>query len=109
MPPIGSLRDRVQLWRKDMSAEAEGGHGVSHTMLASVWARVRALSGRFGSEADGRTAGISHSVVMRFRANIGVGDRIIYRGVALEIISAEDLNGRRAYLSCSCAATEVIG
>lgn len=109
IPSIGTMRDRVQLLRKDMSAEAEGGHSVSYVPLATVWARVRSLSGRAGGEADSRTARISHSVVMRFRTDLNAGDRVIFRGTALEVISAEDLNGRRAYLSCACTQTSVAG
>jgi len=109
MPQIGTLRDRVQLLRKDMAAEAEGGHAVSYVSLATVWARVTSLKGRVGSEADARAAQISHTVVMRFRADIGAGDRIVYRGRNLEIQSADDLNGRRAFLNCACRETEVAG
>jgi head-tail adaptor len=53
--------------------------------------------------------GISHSVVMRFRADLGPGDRIVYRGRNLDVVTAGDLNGRRAYLSCACTETSVAG
>lgn len=109
MPQIGTLRDRVQLQRKDTVAEAEGGHAVSYASVATVWARVTSLKGRIGREADARAARISHTVVMRFRTDIGAGDRIVYRGRNLEIQSADDLNGKRAFLNCACRETEVTG
>lgn len=109
IPPIGTLRDRVQLQRKDMSAEAEGGHTILYVPLATVWARVTSLKGHISREADSRGADISHSVVMRFRTDVGPGDRVLYRGRALEILSADDLNGRRAYLSCACAERKITG
>jgi head-tail adaptor len=52
---------------------------------------------------------ISHAVVLRFRADLGPGDRIVYRGRNLDVVSAADLNGRRAYLSCACSETHVTG
>jgi SPP1 family predicted phage head-tail adaptor len=52
---------------------------------------------------------ISHAVVLRFRPDIGPGDRVIYRGRNLDVVSAADLNGRRAYLSCACSETQVTG
>lgn len=109
VPPLGTLTDRVQLRRREMAAEDEGGQATLYVPLATVWARVRSLSGRQGQSADGRAVSISHSVVMRFRADIGPGDRIVYRGRNLEVASAADLNGRRAYLSCACSETSVTG
>lgn len=108
-PAIGTLRDRVQLQRKDSAPEADGGHAVTFVPLATVWARVYALSGRETRHADGKSATISHTVVLRYRTDLAPGDRIIYRGRPLEIVSAEDLNGRRAYLSCTCAHTQQVG
>lgn len=106
---IGTLRDRVQLQRKDMVSEAEGGHAITFVPLATVWARVTSLSGGEAERADARTARISHTVVVRHRTDVSAGDRIIYRGISLEVISANDLNGRRAYLSCRCVQTSVAG
>lgn len=109
MPPIGTLTDRVQLRRRESVAEPEGGHARIFVPLGNAWARVRSLSGRQGSNADGRMVAISHTVVLRFRPDLGPGDRIIYRGRNLDVVSAADLNGRRAYLSCSCSETQVTG
>lgn len=109
IPAVGTLRDRVQLRGKTMVADGVGGHEAVYMALATVWARVHALRGRETREAGGRTASISHTVVMRFRSDVKPGDRIAYRGRELEVLSAEDLNGRRAYLSCACTETSVIG
>lgn len=109
IPPVGSLRDRVQLQRKSMAPNESGGHDVLYVPLTSVWARVHALSGRFDGHAGARGAEITHTVVMRFRNDLQAGDRIIYRGQGLEVISAGDLNGRRAYLNCRCRLNSVAG
>lgn len=108
-PALGTLTDRVQLKRKDMSTEAEGGQITMFVPLATVWARVRSLSGRRGETADGRGVAVSHVVVLRFRNDVKPGDRMVYRGRTLDVISAADMNGRRAYLSCSCAESAVTG
>ena len=108
-PGAGALRDRVALSRKQQVAEADGGQSVLFMPLATVWARVHArASGRTGF-ADARGARATHTVVMRFRTDLSAGDRVTWRGRALEVLSAEDLNGRRAYLSCACAETTVTG
>lgn len=101
-PPIGTLTDRVEIKQRMSAGEDEGGLTVGYMPLATVWARVPALSARQAVTADARGSSISHSVVMRFRTDIRVGDRLMYRGRRLEVVSYADLNGRRSYLSCQC-------
>ncbi|WP_116652870.1 phage head closure protein [Pelagibacterium sediminicola] len=108
-PPLGTLRDRVQLQKREMSVAPDGGHETLFLPIASVWARVRARSARFSREGDGRTATSTHAVTMRFRKDLKPGDRIVYCGRALEIVEAEDINGRRAYLACLCIETAMVG
>lgn len=106
---IGSLTDRVSLQRRVDTSELEG--GVTHMFMtvSSVWARVRSLSARLAMAADGRTAEASHSVVVRFRSDVSVGDRFGYRGRWLEVVGVNDLDGRRAWLSCACMERGMAG
>jgi SPP1 family predicted phage head-tail adaptor len=108
-PPIGALTDRVQLKRRTMTNEDEGGEVAVFTPLATVWARVRTLSARQIAEGDARGATLTHSVVLRYRGDIGPGDRIGYRGRDLDVVAAADLNGGNAYLSCQCSEGAVTG
>ena len=109
VPPIGTLTDRVQLKRRESVGDGGGGHERLYVPVTSLWARVRSLSGRQGTNADGRAVAISHSVVLRFRSDVSPGDRLVYRGRNLEVVSSADLNGRRAYLSCACSETSFTG
>jgi SPP1 family predicted phage head-tail adaptor len=109
IPPIGTLTDRVQLQRREMTREDEGGHVTLFVPVATVWSRVRGLSARARYAADGAGVAISHAVVTRFRSDVKPGDRFVYRGRHLNVVSAADLNGRRAYLSCQCSETAVTG
>lgn len=109
IPPVGTLTDRVQLRRRDSLGDGGGGHERVYVPMSSVWARVRSLTGRQGNNADGRAVAISHSVVLRFRSDISPGDRIVYRGRNLDVVSVADLKGRRAYLACACSETSVTG
>jgi SPP1 family predicted phage head-tail adaptor len=108
-PALGALSDRVQIFRRDISAEDEGGAVVTFVPIATVWARVRALSARPASAADGRGVNLTHSVVLRYRTDIQPGDRLVFTGRTLEVIGADDLNGGRAYLSCTCSEQRVTG
>lgn len=109
LPTIGTLTERVQVFRRHHEAEAEGGLATVFTPLGFAWARVRTLAARQGQAMDGRTVTVTHAVTMRFRGDLRPGDRIVHRGRKLEIIEAQDVNGRRAFLACTCAAAEVTG
>jgi SPP1 family predicted phage head-tail adaptor len=109
VPPVGTLTDRVQLRRRETAGVDGGGHIRMFVPISSLWARVRSLSGREGVNADGRSVTISHAVVLRYRPDVVPGDRLVYRGRQLEVIAAADLNGRRAYLSCTCTETSFVG
>jgi SPP1 family predicted phage head-tail adaptor len=108
-PPLGALTDRVEIRRRDVSPEDEGGEVSTFVPIATVWARVRALSARPAQSADGRAVSITHSVVLRHRTDIAPGDRLVFAGRNLDVLGAEDLNGRRAFLSCSCSETSITG
>ncbi|WEK02780.1 MAG: phage head closure protein [Candidatus Devosia phytovorans] len=109
IPPFGTLTDRVQLRRRETMDEEEGGQVALFVPISDLWARVRSLAGRQGTSMDGRAVEISHAVVLRFRNDVRPGDRIVYRGRNLDVVSAADLNGRKAYLSCACSETSFTG
>jgi SPP1 family predicted phage head-tail adaptor len=109
MPPIGGLSDRVQLQRRDVAPESEGGHVSTFVPIVTLWARVTAIGAREAQLADGRSVSISHTVVLRHRSDVKAGDRFLYRGRHLKVVSAENLSGRRRFLGCRCAEITVVG
>lgn len=109
LPGIGGLTDRVELQRKTTTTEDEGGHAVVYAPAGSLWARVRALGVSQSLAADARTAAASHSVVIRHRGGVMPGDRFVYRGRRLEVLSTEDMSGRRQFLACRCAERRTTG
>lgn len=109
VPRVGMLTDRVQYQRREMTREAEGGHTALYVPVATIWSRVRSLSARGSFDGDGRGSTISHVVVTRFRSDVKPGDRFVHRGRNLHVVGADDLNGRRAWLSCQCSETAVTG
>ena len=108
-PALGALRDRVQLRRRDAVSDEAGGHVITFVPIATVWARVRALSPRSIQTADGRAAQVTYAVVLRYRDDIKAGDRLVFQGRALDVIGADDLNEQRIYLSCQCSETSFTG
>lgn len=109
MPQIGGLNERVVLQRREMVAEDEGGHAAIYVPMVTLWARVTPLGGGRGFAADARGVEASHSVVIRYRAACRPGDRFVYRGRNLEVLSAEDISGRRKFTACRCVDRAVTG
>ena len=59
--------------------------------------------------ADGRGGGdLAHGGAAA-TAPTAPGDRFVYRGRNLEVLSAEDINGRRQFLGCRCTERAVTG
>ena len=108
-PAISGLRDRVQLFRRDVAPEDEGGHVATYVPINTIWARVTATGARQIEHADGRIAAMTHTVVLRHRTGISAGDRFVHRGRKLDVLSAEDMTGRRKFLACRCAERVVTG
>jgi SPP1 family predicted phage head-tail adaptor len=108
-PPLGTLRERVDMAAKTTTIGTGGGQIITYAPLGRAWARVTAKSARTTDFGDAAATLATHTVVLRFRTDIGPGDRITWRGQAFEIVDAADLNGRRAYLSCQCRQIKVMG
>lgn len=109
LPQIGGLNERVVLQRREMTGEAEGGHVAIYVPMVTLWARVTALGGGRGFAADARGVEASHSVVIRYSSAVRAGDRFVYRGRNLEVLSAEDISGRRKFTACRCRERQVTG
>src|SRR5690606_10016796 len=101
--PVGGLGERVQLQRPLLVAEPEGGHAEIFVPGVTLWARVTAVGLREAMAADGRAVMLSHTVVIRHRTDVRPGDSFLWRGRRLEVLSAEDVSGRRRFLGCRCS------
>lgn len=107
--PLSGLRHRVELQRPQIVPDEAGGHERLHVPAGTLWARVTALGARQVFVADGRAVAISHTVVIRHRTGVRPGDSFVYEGRRLNVVSAEDISGRRRFLACRCRETAVKG
>lgn len=109
IPPIGTMRDRVSLLKKSETDDGAGGADIAFVPLATVWARLYPVAGSLTERSGARQVGATHTIVIRFRTDLLAGDRIALGARRFEVLSAEDLNGRRAYLECACAELQGTG
>jgi SPP1 family predicted phage head-tail adaptor len=108
-PATGELRDRVEIRTRVTTDEDAGGRSALYMPIATIWARVTSLTPRQTTAMDGRAVTVTHTVVLRWRTDISAGDRLAFAGRVLEVVGAEDLNGRRAYLVVTCSETAMVG
>lgn len=107
-PALGSLNERVELFSKVTGLDEGGGQETEFVSIGTAWARILSRASR-GEAGDAIIGEATHEVVLRHRSDISAGDRVAWRGRALEVIGREDFNGRRAYLLLRARETEVAG
>lgn len=106
---IATLNQRVGIEQRTETLLPEGGHAVVFVPLATVWARVHARPGILQTDADARASVATHQIVMRYRRDVSPGDRFDWQGRKLEVLWAEDLEGRKGFLNCGCTQVQRIG
>lgn len=92
---LGELIERIELQSKQYVPDGLGGGAMSLVTIASVWAKVEALSGAEGvqhARVEDKTA---YKITIRYIAGLGGIDVIMWRGIEHNVISVLD-NGPRS-------------
>jgi SPP1 family predicted phage head-tail adaptor len=99
---IGTLRDRVRLETPERTDAGGGGATVTWSSLGQIYARIEPASGREIVEADGVTARVTHSILIRHRTDIGSHMRFAAGPRIFDIKSVRETGGHRRWLECHC-------
>lgn len=111
----GTLRERVTIQAATVTQDSYGEPIETWANLATnptVWANVgsRASGERFISGAEQVQASVSHTVRIRYRADVTVLMRLIWRtNRTLQIENVIDSDGRKADLILMCSEVQTIG
>lgn len=101
MIDAGQLTERIVIQSPTDSQNEVGEATLTFTTFATVWADVRAMSGR-EAERYGQVVGLAgHMVTIRELPGLTTGMRIIYRNRTLEIGSINEFD-RIRYVEISC-------
>ena len=76
MIPTGEMDKRVQLQSPVVSKDTSGGADKTYTTYATVWARIRSLSGKEFLAAQQVASDISHEITIRKREDVTAADRV---------------------------------
>lgn len=99
---IGELRHRLTLERLVQTADGAGGFSESWAVEATLWGRLRPLS---GSEAfgAGRLSGRhGYEITVRYRAGVDPSMRFRMGTRVFEIVSLENAGERSRWLRAIC-------
>ena len=75
---IGKMRHRVALQQPVEVTDAGGGRSITWDTVETVWAHVKPLRGNSRIHAMGAAYPVSHTITMRYRADIDGSWRCVY-------------------------------
>ena len=102
-PRIGQLRERVEIQTLTRTPGLGGESAITWPTLATVWARVKPMSGNENIDAGQMASPFTHEVTIRHRSDVGAQThRIIWRTREFNILSQANLDERREYLTLRC-------
>lgn len=101
MTSIGSLRDEINIYRKQHISDGMGGWDEREFLLMPAFARIEAPRSKSGVIAQKDTEIRSHEVLIRYSTKPKMGDIVEFLGNRL-IIQAirHDAKRRWMYLDC---------
>ncbi|MEM0907091.1 MAG: phage head closure protein [Pseudomonadota bacterium] len=100
--PIGALRRRVSLERREDMFDGAGGMTSTYALLSEVFAAVEAKRRRTDVEGGREIGVVTHLVTIRFRDDLSGRVRIRDGGAIYRVLSTEraDPQGRFLHLWC---------
>lgn len=98
---IGALDQRLTLESPSRAPDGGGGATVTWSEVGEIWAGVRPITGDERLRADQVAGRITHTVVIRRRADVIPAMRFRAGSRVLEITAVLDA-GRRNRLRCLC-------
>jgi SPP1 family predicted phage head-tail adaptor len=79
------LNRKVELYRLEKTATATGGFNQSWVKVASLWAKIKNMSGTELVRADQLGATSYSDFTIRYRSNINEMMKLVYRGTDYQI------------------------
>lgn len=111
MDGAGDLRDRVTIQTLTPGSDGQGGHPVTPSTLATVWAKVTPIRADEQLQAAAVGSRIDYDIEIRYRADVTPSMRVLwtpYHGSqkTLEIRGVTPKGGLRARTVLRCGVTE---
>ena len=82
---IGELRERVTIQQKSATQDDFGAEVITWVDLATVWAKIEALTGREFITQGRAEASVTHKVTIRLREDVTPEMRLMWESQVLSI------------------------
>lgn len=97
----GDLRETVTIYREVRESDGMGGYSVVYAPVAEIAARVRPLNGRELMVNESLSSEITHTVLVRWTAELQPDDLLGWRDSVLVIDPPVDIEARQRYYEIS--------
>lgn len=94
----GDLDQQIVIQQKTQTRRAEGGYDETWSTFATVWAKVRPLSGRERTQADAVEAPADYRFTIRRRTDITEAMRVTWGGGTFNIRFIGLTSARELYM-----------
>lgn len=99
----GELNCRITLKQEIKVPDGQGGYAVTYMPRASLWAKITAVTARAQDQYEQMTPEILYRIIIRYRRDVAVTDRIEYGNRVFEQIGPPiDIEEKHAYLRLEC-------
>jgi len=96
----GAMRSELSLQVQAETSDGMGGLHGAWTQIATVHARIEPLTQQSRFLADQTDAVLTHRIVMRFRADVASGMRLVKQARVFDILTVHDPDESGRYLVC---------
>ena len=99
----GELNSRISLLQETKAPDDQGGYIVTYALRVILWAKITTLTAKTLDQYEQQTPELFHRIVIRYRRDVAVTDRIEYGGRVFEQIGPPiDVEEKHAYLRLEC-------
>jgi len=99
----GELNCRVTLLREAKVPDEQGGYETIYTVRANVWAKLMTVTTKTIDEYEQITPELLHRIIIRYRSDVAVTDRIQYGSRIFEQIGPPiNEEEKKAFLRLEC-------
>ena len=99
----GELSCRITLLQEMKVADDQGGYRATYTPRITLWAKITTLTAKTLDQYEQLTPELLHRIVIRYRRDVAVTDRIQYGSRLFEQIGPPVNEGEKnAYLRLEC-------
>lgn len=101
---IGAMRERVSIQVETQTPDGGGGYTLGWTTLATVWARVRPISGREALQAQQLESAVQYRVTIRtFPGLAAARHRLLWGSRPLNILAIRNPDEHGVYMEIDAA------